>query len=94
MLGGFEHFRAVLDPPSSAFPETERRRRCGIALARLLATEAEASRFGLSEAQPTMREVLPGNRTPFEKLGYEVIAIDPHPRSPEQNTLRLRKPLN
>ena len=60
----------------------------------MLAAETEASGFGLTEAQLPMREMLPGNRALFEKLGYEVIPIDPHPRNPEQSTIRLRKSLN
>jgi ribosomal protein S18 acetylase RimI-like enzyme len=134
MLAGFEQFREVLDPPSSAFRETDEdvaaaigrggaaiawlgqtpvgsirfepeetwlyigrlavipeARRRGVARALMLAAEAEATRFGLTEAQLSMREVLPGNRALFEGLGYEVISIDPHPRNPAQNTLRLRK---
>lgn len=136
MLTGFEQFRAVLDPPSSAFWETEddvagaigrggaaiawlgetpvgsvrfepeaswlyigrlavipEARRRGVAHALMLAAEAQAPRFEVAEAQLSMREVLPGNRALFEKLGYEVIAVDPHPRNPEQNTLRMRKQL-
>lgn len=136
MLLGFEQFRSILDPPSSAFWETEKdvaaaierggaalawmgdvpvgsvrfepesewlyigrlavipaARRRGVAQALMLAAEAEALRFGLSEAQLSMREVLPGNRALFEKLGYSVISIEPHPRNPEQNTLRMRKAL-
>ncbi len=136
MLSGFAQFRDVLDPPSSAFWETDddvaaaigrggaavgwlgetpvgsvrfeleeswlyigrlavipEARRRGVALALMQAAEAEASRFGVSEAQLSMREILPGNRALFEKLGYEVIAIEPHPRNPAQNTLRMRKNL-
>lgn len=136
MVRGFAQFRDALDPPSSAFWETnadvaaaierggaavarlgaepvgsvrfepqgtwlyigrlavipEARRR-GVAQALMLAAESEASRFGLAEAQLSMREALPGNRALFEKLGYEVIAVDPHPRNPAQNSLRLRKML-
>lgn len=134
MLCGFEQLRAALDPPSSAFGETDQdvaaaierggaaiawldatpvgsvrfepeatwlyigrlavipaARRRGVAQALVRAAEAEAPRFGLTEAQLSMREVLPGNRALFEKLGYTVISVDPHPRNPEQNTLRLRK---
>ncbi len=136
MLRGFEHFRDALDPPSSAFLETnddvaaaidrggaavawlgelpvgsvrfepegswlyigrlavvpEARRR-GVARALMLAAEAQAPRFGIREAQLSMREALPGNRALFEKLGYAVIAVESHPRNPAQNTLRLRKSL-
>ena len=136
MLIGFEQFRDVLDPPSSAFRETDddvaaaigrggaavawigetpvgsvrfepeewclyigrlavipEARRRGVAQALVLAAEAEAFRFGVSEAQLSMREILPGNRALFEKLGYTVVSVDPHPRNPAQNTLRLRKAL-
>jgi GNAT superfamily N-acetyltransferase len=136
MLIGFAQFRNALDPPSSAFQETDadvaaaidrggaaiawsgatpvgsirfepegtwlyisrlavipEARRRGLAQALMLAAEAEASRFGVNEAQLSMREVLPGNRALFEKLGYQVISVEPHPRNPAQNTLRLRKML-
>ena len=134
MLRGFEQFRDALDPPSSAFRESDddvaaaierggaavarlgelpvgsvrfepegswlyigrlavvpEARRRGVAQALMLAAEAEAHRFGVREAQLTMREALPGNRALFEKLGYAVISVEPHPRNPAQNTLRLRK---
>lgn len=136
MLTGFAQFRDALDPPSSAFQETDEdvaaaiwrggaaiawldgtpvgsvrfepeeswlyigrlavipeARRHGVARALVLAAEAEAARFGVTEAQLSMREVLPGNRALFEGLGYVVISVDPHPRNPAQNTLRLRKRL-
>ncbi len=136
MLTGFAQFRELLDPPSSAFWETDEdvaaaigrggaaiawlgetpvgsvrfepeetwlyigrlavipeARRRGVAQALMHAAEAEALRFGVAETQLSMREVLPGNRALFEKLGYAVISVDPHPRNPEQNTLRLRKTL-
>ena len=136
MLIGFEQFRDALDPPSSAFRETEadvaeaidrggaaiawlgatpvgsvrfepegswlyisrlavipEARRRGVAQALVLAAEADAPRFGLTEAQLSMREALPGNRALFEKLGYQVTSVDPHPRNPAQSTLRLRKML-
>lgn len=66
-------------------------RRQGVAKALMQAAEEQAAKFGLAETQLSMREALPGNRALFESLGYEVIAIDPHPRNPEQNTLRMRK---
>lgn len=137
MLTGFAQFQDLLDPPSSAFWETDEdvaaaierggaaiawlgetpvgsvrfepeeswlyigrlavvpeARRRGVARALVLAAEAQASRFGVTEAQLSMREVLPGNRALFESLGYAVIAVDPHPRNPAQNTLRLRKRLD
>jgi GNAT superfamily N-acetyltransferase len=134
MLAGFEQFRGMLDPPSSAFTETvedvaaaidrggaaiawlgdtpvgsvrfeleetwvyigrlavipEARRR-GVAQALMTAAETEAVRFGVSETQLSMRAILPGNRALFEKAGYTLISIEPHPRNPLQNTLRLRK---
>lgn len=136
MLIGFAQFRDLLDPPSSAFWETDEdvaaaierggaaiawlgempvgsvrfepedawlyvgrlavipeARRRGVARSLMLAAEAQAPRFGVTEAQLSMREVLPGNRALFESLGYEVIAVDPHPRNPAQSTLRLRKRL-
>ena len=136
MLIGFEQFHEVLDPPSSAFRESDddvaaaigrggaavawlgetpvgsvrfepeeswlyigrlavipEARRRGVAQALMLAAESEALRFGVSEAQLSMREILPGNRALFEKLGYSVVSVDPHPRNPAQNTLRLRKAL-
>jgi ribosomal protein S18 acetylase RimI-like enzyme len=136
MLIGFAQFRNALDPPSSAFQETEadvaaaidrggaaiawlgttavgsirfepegtwlyisrlavipEARRRGVAQSLMLAAEAEAFRFGVNEAQLSMREVLPGNRALFEKLGYQVISVEPHRRNPAQNTLRLRKML-
>jgi GNAT superfamily N-acetyltransferase len=74
----------------AVIPEARRR---GVAQALMLAAEAQAPRFGVLEAQLSMREVLPGNRALFEKLEYDVIAIEPHPRNPAQNTLRLRKML-
>ena len=74
----------------AVIPEARRR---GVARALMLAAEAEAARLGATEVQLSMREVLPGNRALFETLGYDVIAVDPHPRNPAQNTLRLRKPL-
>ncbi len=58
------------------------------------AAESQAPRFGVTEVQLSMRAILPGNRALFEKLGYELISIDPHPRNPLQNTLRLRKSLS
>lgn len=137
MFRGFEEFRDVLDPPSSAFWETDadvfaaiRRggaaiawlgdmaagsvrfepqntwlyigrlavipeaRRRGVAHGLMLAAEAEAARFGLRETQLSMREALPGNRALFEKLGYRVISVDPHPRNPAHNSLRMRKVLS
>jgi GNAT superfamily N-acetyltransferase len=68
-------------------------RRRGVAHALMRAAEAEAARFCVTEIQLSMRAILPGNRALFEKLGYQVISVDPHPRNPLQNTLRLRKPL-
>ncbi|MDZ4730143.1 MAG: GNAT family N-acetyltransferase [Xanthomonadales bacterium] len=134
MLAGFEQFKTVLDPPSSAFWETDddvaaaierdgaaiaglgetavgsvrfepegewlyigrlavlpAARRCGVAQGLMFAAEAEAGQLGVTVSQLTMREVLPGNRALFEKLGYEVVSIEPHPRNPEQNTLRDAK---
>lgn len=136
MLAGFEQFRDVLDPPSSAFWESDEdvaaaiarggaaiawigetpvgsvrfepqgawlylgrlavipeARRRGVARALMLAVEAEAPRFGVGEIRLSMREALPGNRVLFEQLGYVVISVDPHPRNPEQNSLRMRKRL-
>jgi GNAT superfamily N-acetyltransferase len=75
----------------AVIPEARRR---GVAQALMQAVEREAPRFGVSELQLSMREVLPGNRALFEKLGYAVISVEPHPRNPAQNTLRLRKRLS
>jgi ribosomal protein S18 acetylase RimI-like enzyme len=63
-------------------------RRKGVALA-LMAGMAEVAReLGLAEVQVEVRESLPSNVRLYQRLGFEVVGVEAHPRGPDR-TVRM-----
>jgi ribosomal protein S18 acetylase RimI-like enzyme len=63
-------------------------RRKGIASA-IMAHMAEIARgLGLPEVHVEVRDSLPSNVRLYERLGFEIVAVEPHPRGPDK-TIRM-----
>ena len=66
-------------------------RRLGLGAALMAYLEVEARRRGLPEVRVGVRRALPCNVAFFERLGFQVIAEQPHPKQPTATTLTLAK---
>ena len=67
-------------------------RRRGIASAMMRFIEDLAQGLGRSELRLGVRGSLPGNVALYERLGYAVLSVEPHPRGPD-HVLTLGKRL-
>ncbi|MGE3796834.1 MAG: GNAT family N-acetyltransferase [Thermomicrobiales bacterium] len=63
----------------------------GVASALMAFVENRARQLGVSAVQVEVRSALPGNIAFFEKRGFSVVSIDPHPRDPSQTSVTMRK---
>ena len=58
-------------------------RRRGIASTLMMYAEEIAVEAGLARIQVGVRMSLPGNVALYKSLGYELIAVEPHPKGPD-----------
>ena len=66
-------------------------RRKGIAAA-MMARMADVARdLGLPEVRVGVRQSLPGNVRLYERLGFEIVAVEPHPRGPDKSLWMVRR---
>ena len=63
----------------------------GVARSLMELAERHAAAIGLPETRLEVRQILTGNVAMFERLGYAVIAENPHPRQPASTVLMLAK---
>ncbi len=70
----------------------ERRRR-GIATRMMEALEEEARRRGFPESRLEVRMGLPENLALYERRGYRLVEVTPHPRDPSHLVGDMRKAL-
>jgi ribosomal protein S18 acetylase RimI-like enzyme len=59
-------------------------RRRGVATAMMRFIEELAPRLGRSELRLGVRRSLPGNLALYQRLGYSILSVAPHPRGPDQ----------
>ena len=65
----------------------------GVGSALMAFAEAQAAALGVPEVRVEVRSALPGNVAFFCRLGYAVVAVRPHHRSPAATTVVLAKRL-
>lgn len=57
------------------------------------ALEARARELGFTRVRAGTRRRLPGNQTFYERLGYQVVAVEPYPPGIDDHTVWLEKHL-
>ena len=66
-------------------------RRQGVGTALMLEMECVARELGLSALRVGVRSSLPSNVGLYQRLGYEVITVEPHPRGPDSTIWLTRQ---
>ena len=72
----------------AVLPEHRRR---GIASAIMARMEEIARERGLPAVQVGVRDSLPSNLDLYRRLGFEVVAFEPHPRGPDKTVWMLKR---
>ena len=72
----------------AVLPEHRRR---GIAAALMAAMDQVARELGLAEVRIGVRASLPDNQRLYERLGFRVVAVTPHPRGPDRSVSMVRR---
>ena len=72
----------------AVLPEHRRR---GIALAIMARMEEIARERGLPAVQVGVRDSLPSNLGLYQRLGFEVVAVEPHPRGPDKTIWMFKR---